>query len=116
MIEAGLHFWEKLEEVVAAHNIVIERPAGSRHPQVPDIAYPVDCGRLAGTPAPDGSGTVIFIGSSGDARVDGVLCTLDLVGKGVELQILMGCTPAEMQALAKLLNTGPLGALLVERE
>ena len=27
-----MEFWAKLDEILAAHEIVIDRPAGSRHP------------------------------------------------------------------------------------
>ena len=34
--------------------VTIDRPAGSRHPEHPDLLYPIPYGFLAGTIAPDG--------------------------------------------------------------
>ena len=116
MIEVGLHFWEKLEEVVAAHSIVIDRPAGTKHPNYPDMTYPVDYGYLDGTVSADGGGIDVFVGSSGQARIDGVAYTVDMIKKDAELKILLGCTPAEMKHIVETLSGGPMGALLVRRE
>ena len=49
-------FWEKLETLVASHDVIIDRPAGMAHPNYPDMLYPVDYGYLNGTAAVDISG------------------------------------------------------------
>lgn len=116
MLEIGLHFWEKLEEMVAAHSIVIDRPAGTKHPKYPDMVYPVDYGYLDETVTADSGGIDVFVGTSGEARIDGIVCTVDMLKKDAEIKILFGCTEADMDQIIDLLNSGPMGAMLVKRE
>ena len=47
-------FWEKLDQLIADHEICIDRPRGSAHPRYPELIYGVDYGYLAGTSAADG--------------------------------------------------------------
>ena len=35
-------FWQRLDELVRTGTVVIDRPAGSRHPRYPEFAYPLD--------------------------------------------------------------------------
>ena len=37
-------FWQYLERLVAGSRVIIDRPKGSRHPQFPNIVYPLDYG------------------------------------------------------------------------
>ena len=52
-------FWAAAEELVATSEIVIDRPKGSRHPQLPEVIYPVAYGYLRGTTATDGESSSI---------------------------------------------------------
>ncbi len=40
---------------------VIDRPAGSRHPQYPDMVYPVNYGYIPGCPAGDGEDQDVYV-------------------------------------------------------
>lgn len=109
-------FWEKLETLVSTYDVVLDRPAGLPHPKYPSMIYPVDYGYLAGTEAVDGGGVDIFVGTTGLARVDGALLTVDLDKGDAEVKILYSCTAAEMDAIHTLLNSGSMGGLLVIRD
>jgi len=50
------NFWLALDQLVAASEIVIDRPKGSAHPRYRDFIYPADYGYLANTRAMDGGG------------------------------------------------------------
>lgn len=108
-------FWQHLDDLVARHDIVIDRPRGAPHPRYPDVVYPIDYGYLAGTSSADGSGIDLYVGSSGHAQVDGVICTIDLEKRDAEVKILFGCTIEEMQNIARLVNTGSMAGMLIPR-
>lgn len=108
-------FWRNLDQLVAAHEIVIDRPRGSAHPRIPAFVYPFDYGYLAGTGAADGDGVDVWLGSLADKTVTGVVCTVDLDKRDAEVKILLGCTPDEAQAVLRLHNAGSQAGILVER-
>lgn len=104
-------FWRVLEELVAGARIVIDRPAGTRHPRYPDMIYPVDYGYLEGTHASDGGGIDLWRGS-GSGGVVGIISTVDLDKRDAEIKILYNCTPHEVEVIHALMNTGGMGGLL----
>lgn len=53
-MDDSTRFWEYADQMVATHEIVIDRPAGSTHPRFPRIVYPLNYGYLNGTGAMDG--------------------------------------------------------------
>lgn len=108
-------FWRRLDDLVAAHRLVIDRPAGSAHPRYPDFVYPHDYGFLEGTSAADGNGIDVWVGSLPDRRVMGVVCTLDRLKRDAEIKVLVGCTPQEMRDIEAVHTSGWMSALLVER-
>ncbi len=114
-MEPSSQFWRYIDEVVASHTIVIDRPKGSSHPDYPDIIYPVDYGYLEGTLAMDGGGIDVWVGSSGLAQVDGVICTANVAKLDVEIKVLLSCTDDEMEAILALMNSGSQAGLLVRR-
>jgi inorganic pyrophosphatase len=100
-------FWDALEQLAAGAKLVIDRPKGSRHPRYPDIVYPLDYGYFEGSASMDGGGVDAWRGSLEDARIVGVICTVDLLKKDSEIKILVGCTPDEIAILRDFHNEGP---------
>ena len=90
-------FWSLLDELVAASDIVIDRPGGSTHPRVSTIVYPFDYGYLANTVGGDGDGIDAWRGSLPEARVTGIIATVSVPQRDAEVKLLIGCTPDEMQ-------------------
>jgi inorganic pyrophosphatase len=109
-------FWYKLDELLASGRVVIDRPAGSRHPRYPEMVYPHDYGYLEGTSAIDGNEIDLWVGSLPDRRLVGVVCTVDTLKRDAEIKLLLGCTPAEMQTILAFHNKGWQGAMLSTRE
>ena len=63
------------------------------------------------TPAP---ASTAVVGSLGHRRVTGVVCTVDLTKRDVELKLLLGCIPSEMKmALAVPNDAGQAGYLVL---
>ncbi len=109
------NFWLALDQLVAASEIVIDRPKGSAHPRYPDFIYPADYGYLANTRAMDGSGLDVWVGSLPDQQLTAVICTVDLLKRDVELKLLLGCSPDEQRIILKLHNAYSQSGMLVER-
>ena len=71
-------FWEKLDQLIADHEICIDRPRCSAHPRYPELIYGVDYGYLAGTSAADGEGIDLFLGTSDEKRLTGLVVCVDM--------------------------------------
>jgi inorganic pyrophosphatase len=108
-------YWNRLDQLVASCELVIDRPRGSRHPRYPDFIYPYDYGYLLGTQAIDQGGIDVWVGSLPDRRVTAIICTVDLTKRDAEVKILLGCTPEETNTILRTHNEGPQSAILVAR-
>ena|SRR5689334_4533647 len=108
-------FWEHIEELVANSSVEIDRPKGTLHPRYPGSIYPVDYGYLAGTMSLDGGGIDVWRGSEQSSQVTGVLCSVDLLKRDIEIKVLLGCTDEEMLVIENFQNQGDQRSLLVRR-
>ena len=97
-------FWGHLDRLIANSQVIIDRPKDSVHTDYEDMIYPLDYGYLAGTTSSDGAGIDVWLGSSGEQDVRGVVCTVDLVKRDAEIKLLLGCTDTEMQTIVRFLN------------
>ena len=111
----GEAFWAALDELLARCELVIDRPQGSGHSRYPERIYPLDYGYLAGTTAADGDGLDVWRGSLPARGLVGALCTVDLFKRDVELKLLLGCTPDEIERVAAWQSGGLMQALVVMR-
>jgi inorganic pyrophosphatase len=107
-------FWQRLEELVAQSEIVIDRPKGTAHPRFPAFIYPLDYGFLKGVKGSDHEDLDIWLGSL-SKEVTGVIVTVDILKKDVEAKILIGCTPDELQTILKAMNSHYMSAQLLLR-
>jgi inorganic pyrophosphatase len=107
-------FWTKVDTLVAACPLVIDRPRSSPHPGH-RFAYPLDYGYLEGTRSGDGEGIDVWVGSAPERGVVAVICTVDLGQRDAELKILLGCTSREIQAALAAHNSGAQAGILVVR-
>lgn len=108
-------FWRRLDALVAASSITVDRPAGIAHPRYPELVYPLDYGYLEDTCAADGGGIDVWIGSLPERRVVAVICTVDTAKRDAEVKVLLGCTPDEARAALRVHNCGEQGGLLIWR-
>ncbi len=109
-------YWAALDQLVAGARVEIDRPAGSRHPRLAEIVYPLDYGYLVGTVSGDGVGIDVWLGASGDRRVTGLVATVDLFKKDAEQKILLGCSKAEADMIKKFHSSHQQHALLLWRD
>jgi inorganic pyrophosphatase len=108
-------FWDYLQQLVDMSEIVIDRPAGSAHPRYPLGRLPAHYGYLQGTTTLDGGGIDIWVGSLGEKRVVGALCTVDLLKRDTELKILYDCKNEEIKSILDYVNAGNMRAISIER-
>lgn len=109
-------FWSNAEQLVREHEVIIDRPKGSRHPRFSEVSYPLDYGYLAGTRSGDGQGVDVWIGSLPGRAVTAIIITADVYKQDAEVKLLLGCTPDEAKSALKTHRTGSQGATLVLRE
>jgi inorganic pyrophosphatase len=108
-------YWDALDQLVAESTIRIDRPAGTAHPRFPKFIYPLDYGYLEGTKADDGNEIDVWRGTLPEIRVTGVVCTVDMLKRDVEVKLLIGCTRQEASLILATHNSGPQSAVWVER-
>ena len=109
-------FWDKIDEIVGASEIVIDRPKGSHHPKYPSLVYPVDYGYLKGTASMDGGGIDIWSGTEPSRKIGALICTVDSIKKDSEIKILIGCTDEETETVYRFHNeTDLMKGLLLKR-
>jgi inorganic pyrophosphatase len=109
-------FWEFLDKLTAENEIVIDRPAGSRHPRNPQVIYPLDYGYLRGTRSADGEGMDLWRGSLAGGGLVGIVVTVDLQKQDSEIKLLLGCNPDEIETILAFHNKGAMRATLLLRD
>jgi inorganic pyrophosphatase len=108
-------FWNFIDRLVAESQVMIERAKDSHHPRFAGMIYPLDYGYLANTSSPDGREVDVWIGTQDPNRVVGVLLTIDLGKRDIEMKLLLGCTTAEMAQILAWTNSDQMQAALVPR-
>jgi len=109
-------FWDALDKLVAQSEIVIDRSKGSAHPRYPDFIYEVDYGYLKNTSSMDGGGIDVWVGT-GEKKIDGIICIVDLMKRDSEIKILIGCTEEEKAIVYRTHNeTEFMKGILINRQ
>jgi inorganic pyrophosphatase len=112
-----MEFWKRLDKLIESHEIVIDRPRGSLHPQYPAIKYPFDYGYLKGTSAADGNELDVCRGALGENRLVGIICTVDSLKKDAEVKLLIDCTEADIAVIDRFFNTGEyMSGIVIKRK
>ncbi len=88
--------WAAWEALIEENGLGIDRPAHSRHPDYPEIVYPLDYGFVKGTLALDGHEVDCFRGSAEKGGLAGLLLTKDRRKGDREVKLLYRCTPEEI--------------------
>ena len=110
-----MDFWKRLDDLLASHEIFIERPKGSRHNVYPEIIYPLDYGCLKGTSSGDGKEVDVWKGSIPVPLIVAVMCTVDSRKNDTEVKLLVGCTSDEIEIIREFHNKGMMSGLMVTR-
>jgi len=97
-------FFAMFDQMVKTCEIIIDRPRGTAHPRYPDFIYPVDYGYLDGTTSMDGGGIDVWLGESGEKKLDAVMVTVDTHKKDSEVKLLLGCGEQEQELINRVMN------------
>jgi inorganic pyrophosphatase len=110
-------FWTYLDTLLQSAELVIDRSRGAAHPRYPSQVYPLDYGYLKGTSGGDGNELDVWRGTCTEARLDAVVCTVDLFKKDVEVKLLVGCTEKEKTTICDFHNNSEhMAAILLKRK
>ncbi|MNS93549.1 Inorganic pyrophosphatase [compost metagenome] len=98
--------WQGWERAIAEKGITFDRPQFSRHPDYPEIVYPLNYGFVNETPGEDGQELDIFVGSAPSGLV-AYERTVDHMKGDTEIKLLYNCTPQEVYLVHGFLNYAP---------
>jgi inorganic pyrophosphatase len=108
-------FWENMDQLVAKNGIRIDRPKGSRHPRFTGFVYPYDYGYLPFTSSTDGAEVDVWVGTSKNKKVTGILAITDMDKFDAEIKLLYSCTEKEMEEIYQINNSLMMKAVLIMR-
>ena len=111
----GTRFWQYLDQLLASHALVIDRPKGTAHPRHPSLVYPLDYGYLEGTVGGDGNEVDVWVGSLPDKALNAIVCTVDLMKNDVEVKLLLGCSKEDVRLILDVHNWDKMSAMVIER-
>jgi inorganic pyrophosphatase len=110
-----MDFWQRVESLVNSSRVVVDRPAGTRHPTYPDVVYPLDYGYLDGVPGGDGQPIDLWRGQLEDQSLVGVVCTADTLKRDGEFKLLLGCSESEIRIIEQFHTNQYMSCLVIMR-
>ena len=109
-------FWAIIDDMVASHKIIIDRPKGQPHPKWPNWIYEANYGYLEGTASADSDGIDVWVGTDEIQKVNGIIVIVDKMANDSEIKILIGCTEEETANIyARHNKYEPMKGLLIRR-
>lgn len=110
-----MNFWEGLQDLVDTSEHHIERPKGTAHPRYEEFIYPFDYGYMKETKGSDGECLDLWVGSLKSNDVSGIIVTVDTEKRDSEINVLLGCTEADMKIILECHQRGAMKGLLIAR-
>ena len=108
-------FWQNLDSLVSASEVVIDRPKFSAHPGYPAYVHPVNYGYIKNSSSSDGSEIDIWVGEKGSNRVEGIMCIVDMDKRDAEIKLLYSCTDNEIEKIYEIQNKEGMAGILLRR-
>lgn len=109
-------FWDRLDELIAISEIVIDRPKGTAHQRFPDLIFPLDYGYLKNTVGGDGNEIDVWLGTAGHRQLTAIACTVDSLKKDAEIKLIIGCTEAEIAIIEDCHNSNFMSGIIIKRQ
>jgi catechol 2,3-dioxygenase-like lactoylglutathione lyase family enzyme len=98
--------WGAHEALIRENGLTIDRPRYTRHPDHPEIVYPIDYGYINGTVGEDGVEIDLFVGTA-DTGLVGVLRTVDHRKGDTEFKLIYNCSASEVYLVNGFINFAP---------
>ncbi len=95
------YFWQKLDTLYLLSDLIINQPKGSAYPRNNQLIYPVDYGYLK---SGDNQQIKTYRGSISTSQVDAIVVCADILGRDLEVKLLIGCTEQETEFILSFLN------------
>jgi inorganic pyrophosphatase len=108
-------FFEAFDQMVNTCEVIIDRPKGTAHPRYSEFIYPVDYGYLDGTTSMDGGGIDLWLGESGEKKLDSIMVIVDSLKKDSEVKLLLGCSDEETDIIYQAMNEKGMRGMLITR-
>lgn len=96
-------FWQKLDTLYLSSDFVLKYQKDASHPDYPNLRYPCAYGFLK-TLSSEKDGAIPCFKGSGEAQVDKIIVSADILNKFLEVKVLVGCTEEETQEILRFLN------------
>jgi len=108
-------FWSRLDELLAAHRLVLDRPKGTAHPRYPDLIFPLDYGYLDGVTGGDGDGLDVWRGGADHEDLAAIVCIVDIKKQDAEYKLIIGATEDNLGTIEAFHNGLYQAGIIVRR-
>lgn len=109
-------FWQKIDTLVLSLEYEKKRSVGDKHPEYHNLIYPLEYGYLIDQDTQTGVVTKMFKGTDPSKRVDAIIVCVDILQKGFDIKLLLGCSEQEKLTCLEFLNQTPFQkTILVNR-
>ncbi len=102
--ENNAYFWQKLDTLYLANDLVLDKPKGTVHKRFSNLVYPVDYGFFREVVDTDEEHIRVFKGSEKTSSVDAIVVCVDILKKDIEVKLLVGCNQEEELNILAFLN------------
>ena len=110
-----MDFWSRLDLMLDSSAVVIDRPAGSRHPRYQNIVYPLDYGYLEGVTGGDAQALDLWRGHLPDPTLVAVVCTADTFKNDGEFKLLLGCSETDIATIEQFHTNEFMSCIVIVR-
>ncbi len=99
------YFWQKIDTLYVSLDYKHVRAIGDAHQQYSNLIYPCEYGYLIDTDNDSEVIVKVFRGTKTPRRTDSIIVCADILTKGMDIKLLVGCTDEEKMSILEFLNS-----------
>jgi len=104
-LENNILFWQKLDTLYLSSSLVYTRRKGDKHPDYPNLVYPVDYAYLKDSKGTDGDKIKAFIGTEkSDNLINYIIVSVDILNRDLVVKLLVNCSKEEIKQVLLFQN------------